>query len=399
MRRTNRSAVFCLAVLLLGLLQIAGTQSESHTSDMADLYLIAGFPWANQWAPLTAPSRLFEMSEGKLEQVRTLFPAQVGTMVVLPFFACRKVVVCRWYYRGRNLIIDMDRPSEVTEFEVSDTAGGYSGPWLLSRGPMVCLFGLTLIPHDQRNLRYVGLDLGIPNKFEELPSSIFGKSVRVYGPSWLEEQGSWFDPRVSSDGRLLFRSYPDFPPLGPPVPEELRGTKATLIVDVRDGKWMDLRALEGPTADHGSVQLFIWDESKTQWRKGPKLEGDRPFVRGFGNDWLGIAIARQVPRQPQPSKIPSTPAGVPAKYIFADNGVQLPGKLIAYNMKTRRQLTITTNVADSEIILIGNNQIVYRSEDKLYKAPIGEQGLGEPELLVEDENILAAHWAFFGPAE
>ena len=50
---------------------------------------------------------------------------------------------------------------------------------------------------------------------------------------------------------------------------------------------------------------------------------------------------------------------------------------------------------DSEVLLVINNIVYYRINDKIFKAPIinGEK-LGEPVLLVKDDRVPAVHWAF-----
>jgi hypothetical protein len=71
-----------------------------------------------------------------------------------------------------------------------------------------------------------------------------------------------------------------------------------------------------------------------------------------------------------------------------------PGRLHIYNVATEKLFTITTNQADSEILLIEDGAVYYRVSDRLYKASISDQGIGSAELLATDERIRDAHWAF-----
>lgn len=127
-----------------------------------------------------------------------------------------------------------------------------------------------------------------------------------------------------------------------------------------------------------------------------KIDGNRPFIQGFDNDWLAIIVAQQnwEARREPPDIRRST--GVPAEVVFAAYGYQVPGRLLLYNMRTHQQLEITTGVPDSEVLLVRENEVFYRSAENLYRATIDEEGLKEPELLVKDEKILDIHWAFWG---
>ena len=55
---------------------------------------------------------------------------------------------------------------------------------------------------------------------------------------------------------------------------------------------------------------------------------------------------------------------------------------------------ITTDQADSEILLIEKGVVYYRVSDRLYSAPITATGIGTASLLATDEAIRDAHWAF-----
>lgn len=138
--------------------------------------------------------------------------------------------------------------------------------------------------------------------------------------------------------------------------------------------------------------------SPSGW-KTLKIEGNRQFSRGFDNDWLAIIIAQQnwEARREPPDVRRAT--GVPAEVVFAAEGYQVPGRLLLYNMRTHHQFEITTGVPDSEVRLVRENEVFYRSAENLYRATVDEQGLEEPELLVKDEKILDIHWAFWGSAE
>ena len=71
-----------------------------------------------------------------------------------------------------------------------------------------------------------------------------------------------------------------------------------------------------------------------------------------------------------------------------------PGRVQLYDVETERTYVITTNQADSEILLAENAIVYYRASDRLYSAEIKVDGLGTPRLLAKDDTVGDAHWAF-----
>lgn len=65
-----------------------------------------------------------------------------------------------------------------------------------------------------------------------------------------------------------------------------------------------------------------------------------------------------------------------------------------YDASSEKTYTIVTGQADSEVLLVENGTVYYRSADKLYSAEIGEDGLKPARLLATSELIRDAHWAF-----
>jgi hypothetical protein len=76
-----------------------------------------------------------------------------------------------------------------------------------------------------------------------------------------------------------------------------------------------------------------------------------------------------------------------AEYVYT-------GKLSLYDIETGQVFTIETNQGNSEILLVDNQMVYYRINDRLYSAEINKSGLGAPQLLATDEIINDVHWAF-----
>ncbi len=76
-------------------------------------------------------------------------------------------------------------------------------------------------------------------------------------------------------------------------------------------------------------------------------------------------------------------------------GVYFPGTLYLLNVHTKNYIEWETGQGDSEILLVQDETVYYRVNDKIFKASIidGEK-LGESELLIQDDRVPDIHWAF-----
>ncbi len=86
--------------------------------------------------------------------------------------------------------------------------------------------------------------------------------------------------------------------------------------------------------------------------------------------------------------------GPPLYANFADSPYVYPGRLHIFDSDTGEIFTIDTDEADSEILLIDNGTIYYRTSDELYAAPLTTRGIGRARLLTTNDVIAHAHWAF-----
>ncbi len=81
-------------------------------------------------------------------------------------------------------------------------------------------------------------------------------------------------------------------------------------------------------------------------------------------------------------------------------GDYYPGILFLYNAETRKYIEWETlengrSQGDSEILLVANEIVYYRINDKIYEAQI-ENGIriGESKLLIQDDRVRDIHWGF-----
>jgi hypothetical protein len=83
----------------------------------------------------------------------------------------------------------------------------------------------------------------------------------------------------------------------------------------------------------------------------------------------------------------------------ASQSFSIPGILILDDLDDGRRITIQTGQEDSEILTIRDDGLVlYRVNDSILAAQIEGNKLGEPSLVVKDEDVPEVHWVFWSPA-
>jgi len=171
-------------------------------------------------------------------------------------------------------------------------------------------------------------------------------------------------------------------------------------IEVNNSQILAVSVLQGFT----NARTFVFRKRDKSWRQLPIPADTGRLMRAFGRY---IAIVEYHRRQSDGDKSPgmrewrrqearrgpalterSGPLALPTEMYT------VTGRLHLYDSDSERMYTITTNQADSEIILVQDNTVYYRSSDRLYSAPLGARGIGKPQLLVKDEAIRDAHWAF-----
>jgi hypothetical protein len=152
----------------------------------------------------------------------------------------------------------------------------------------------------------------------------------------------------------------------------------------------------------GSTSLIIYNYNSQKWNR-QKIKGNYPSINSFGN-WLSGTVYDYT------GMIDNTFKESPGKNVrkrlnsknefnadirFAYFHVYSPGILYLFNTLTNNYIEWTTDQGDSEILLVENNDVYYRVNDEIYKAPIlNGKKLGKAELLVKNEMVPDIHWAF-----
>lgn len=156
-------------------------------------------------------------------------------------------------------------------------------------------------------------------------------------------------------------------------------------------------------------QYLIYDKNKNKWIS-KDFKGSYPTLRAFG-EWLAGAVVddiRDLPKNINELQITGkkyriqerTKLGSPADLRFKEMLMYPYGILYIYNYKTQKYIEFEAiendeRQGDSEILLVQDEIVYYRINDKIYKAQIiNGENLGESVLLVQDERVPYIHCAF-----
>ena len=157
---------------------------------------------------------------------------------------------------------------------------------------------------------------------------------------------------------------------------------------------------EPPAPSEEQSSLQVWTPKSGKWTT-VLAPGSYPEVRGIGN-WI-LGAASMVPRgRVSPGKAERQKrSNIRGKGIKQRpntdewfDGIYYPGVLFAIDTTTGKMITWQTGQGDSEPLLVRDDSVIYRVNDRLYTARIQGANLGSPQLLAQDEAIPDMHWAF-----
>lgn len=147
----------------------------------------------------------------------------------------------------------------------------------------------------------------------------------------------------------------------------------------------------------GTRQVIIYDKKREVWNE-LILSGNLSRIRGF-SDWLcgyvGDDSESLINRSlPGSSLWKDRATGLSPAVRY--EGMYAPGILYFYNPSTDIYFELKTDQADSEVVLIQDNKVIYRVYDELYEAELlNGKELGKAELLLKDDRVPDIHWAFY----
>src|SRR5262249_15302326 len=130
-----------------------------------------------------------------------------------------------------------------------------------------------------------------------------------------------------------------------------------------------------------------------------RVPGSLPVVKAIGSWIMGVAatgaLGRESPGKSERRHRPPAPvlrAGAPSRDVisarpdtdeaFHASGTYYAGILFLIDAATGRYFQIRTDQGDSEILLVHDNSVYYRVNNRLLVATLQGASLGPPQLLV-----------------
>lgn len=350
------------------------------------------------------------------------------------YFEQKKIIIHYYpklYDTSKYCSLDFKNQLKINNYNVHDNEYGCYRNFLISKNDNISLL-IEQVDHNYEKWRLKGLDLKDQsiNTFSDSDLQYFiGEGYQGLG---IEDVfGSYkmssLDIRTAYNdtGKLFYYIKPltDFDSKYKyPMPnvDDLRNVDSDFVrLTPRNGQYVviintsNYLILRGKTRKfNGGTckgQYLIYDKEKKEW-SSKDFKGSDPTLRAYG-DWFAGAVVddiRDIPENIKGGPISGekywikekTEWGDPPGMRFKDLLIYPYGVLFLYNHKTGAYIEWDAmengeHQGDSEIILVQDNTVYYRINDKIYKAPIvnGEK-LGEPELLVTDPRVPYIHWAF-----
>ena len=374
------------------------------------LYFLSGCPW-QPGAPF--PSHLYIAEDGRqsIRQTRTVVALEHGTEFIRTYYDQRILLLCECRlgdFAEQNpgnmnfVLIRMDDPRTEQRFDIAPRS---ALPNPVLDIPERGLYQ-TAIDWGDTERRYLGVSL---STFQQkiLDWDLYKYSIvsGTYGPG-VQNPDTLFllldnnDHLYSGLSRRKMDWQLPASLIAPASPEE-PGPRDVITVhlDNQTMRVINSDRLRERNSGKGRVStLYLNIKQSGEWREVP-LDGDITGVRSFGTWIVGYVSyfeQKESPGKHQRRQMQAE-TGYPFDWKVMDLKMYFPGILFLYDIRTGKKYTIETNQGDSEILLVEEGIMYYRVNDRILKAKIGKESIGEPELVVEGEIVPDIHWAFMGP--
>lgn len=368
----------------------------------AQLYLIAGTP--NPKGDDTFASALLRVTdEGAVSTVTDLVPQNAATELITVNYDWRKALIDSYEDGGTLTVIDFDKGAVVKKCHGrrAPLMGGIEA-WLAnspSVGPAYEGESFALPPKTPSVLAMI-LDPAVPcdKSFVEVDPTdvrhaLASGRAGVAGLAPKDGIPVAISPLPAGVEAGWRRIYFD-------APARMTSGFNFAAMEINDSH-VAVLMLANTQYQHSTILLRKSDNS---WRILP-FPTEFSTVRGFGR-FIGITEVQpksdRYPKNPGDNEWPKGRSATGPNraewfrgYQISGNHIGiLPGRLYVYDTDTEKMYPIITNQADSEILLVDNQIVYYRVNDRIYSATINAGSLGEPTQVAKGEPIRDAHWAF-----
>lgn len=363
-----------------------------------NLYFIQGTP-TNTFVHFYATNLLKYNNIDKLEHIKELTSDKEGSEFIRLYFDERIIIVSKIpKIKGKTeeIVIDMNNVGNIRLLEFNYDKHYTNIYNYLLKIPDKGLYQTLYLSDSPNETLLLGVNV-ITLEPEYFPMN-FIKNIILSGRSPLSLPGSDTKGFMIDNDLNLRTGGTDSKSIKEPI-----GIKLPEIATIRKSKHITAQIINekitilvdtgNKSADNKSIgnkNLLILNKSKNEWNKFT-IPGSQSGTTNFGNYWIGGYAQEDNKKNLFENKVLMN-----SKPYWRLKGQEIyaPGILFMYNAETKQYFEIITENADSEILLIENNEIYYRIYDEIYKAEIRDDKVTNGKLLVKNEIVPDIHWAF-----
>jgi hypothetical protein len=157
------------------------------------------------------------------------------------------------------------------------------------------------------------------------------------------------------------------------------------------------------SAPEKKFNYWLFDKTRDAWRKivmpGKDLDA-LPKLKAFGTWLAGVLVGKAVdtPEEISAAEDKIKKAGRENDNAYHDYLMMNSQQVIyIYDTKSDQSYKIKTDDIVTEVLLIENNTVYYRVNDRLYQATLSNGEAIGTKLIVQDPALVNVYWAFIGP--
>lgn len=374
------------------------------------LHVIAGSPHEKYTESYAA--KLFRLEEdGTVRLVSELVPKSPGAFWINISYDLRTAIVETGYPEGAILVVDFDKAAVVKKCTIPpdpDGRTGFGQQWLSDPPAYGPSFEWKAGRGDPKNtiVRGMRLDPAIPCEasFENRPPEAI-REVLEHGDAGVGDvvYNGGLDIVVGSKGWLtpghVYGFVGKHVSMGYALPAGIEADGWYSYLGINDSHVFCITL--APKGGYRSYRVLVFRKQDKVWHALRTPSEIGPGLRGFGRYIAVTERNERTPKNPKSAgsekwKKGSRATGPELAERMDDReaGMVYPGKFHIYDVETEKLFPLTTNQADSEILLVENGMVYYRVLNQLFEAPLSAKGIGAARLLATDDVILDVHWAF-----
>lgn len=372
----------------------------------SQLHLLAGSPH-EKWTESYAAGLFRVEHDGAMKLVSELVPKSPGVTGINLSYDLRKALVTTG--DATAIVVDFDMADVVKKCRLSDDPGGRMNigqEWLADSsgyGPSFEWKATSADPKDSvvRGMRLdsgVSCDASFQNRLPEAVRDVLehgdvGPGDVVYNGRLGIVVGSkgWLSPGQ------VYGFVGKHIPMGYALPPGIESSGWYESLAISDSRVFCIRLV----SERKDYRVMVFRRSDKTWHTLRTPSERCPKLRGFGRYIAVTEVNSMSAKHPKSAGSEKWKKGSRAmgpelaeRMDDPEAGVVYPGKFHIYDVETEKLFPLTTNQADSEVLLVENGTVYYRVLNQLYEAPISAQGIGAARLLATHDVILDVHWAF-----